>query len=192
MVDTQVEDSRNGVEKSLTLTSLSEAQARLLDLDIPQEDLQGILDGLQEQAKLKIMYIVGVMRELEAQYDATDAEIKRLQGRMTTRQGRIAWLRQYLQANMESLGIDRVESPVATVWLQRNPPSVEVVDEAAVPREWFRAMIVTLLSEVPEALLPAIKSTVIDAKAILELHKAGTGLPPGVKVVQDKRHLRIK
>ena len=178
----------------LTLTDVSEAYHRLLVLDESdsESNLQPFLDSIKTQAKDKILAIANVVEELEAQVAIISGEIGRLEKRINARAQRQQWLTSYLLRNMEALGLRRVESPTRAVWLHPNPPSVQVLDEAQVPAEFIRATLRSLLSEVPEAMIPAIRTREVEKSAILALHKEGKPLPPGVQVVEGKHHLRIK
>ena len=176
---------------NLTLTDISEAQKRLLDMDLDDDSLQQFLDGVEGQAHDKIMRIVHVIHELEAQAKTIEDRIAAIRPRMNTRMARAGFLRQYLLKNMDSMKIKKVESPEAMVWLQDSPPSVEA-DMDKVPHEYIRVTLQTLLSEVPESMIDAIKSRMIDAQSILALHKAKSKLPAGVTIIDDKQHLRIK
>ena len=177
--------------KPLTLTDITEAQARLLDADIPEEDLGPILEGIKTTAENKVSAIGAVIREYKAQCAAIAAEMERLKQRHDVRMRRTRWLQDYLRDNMEALGLDKVETPTSTIRLQRNPPSVEVVDEEAVDPAWWRVQLQTLLTEVPEELLPAITSKTIDARAIMDRWRRGIGPPLGTRIVEDKKHLRM-
>ena len=104
-----------------------------------------------------------------------DAEIKRLQGRRQTVANWAEWWRKYLFEQLSQADGQRVKGPLFTAWLQKSPPSCEVMDEEAVPEEWWR-----------------IPPPVIERGRILEHFRETGEIVPGVEIHTEKRHLRIK
>jgi hypothetical protein len=72
------------------------------------------------------------------------------------------------------------------------PPSVEVVEDLAIPPEFMRAVLRLPLSAVPEGLRGLVAHLAVDRAAIPELVKRTSGLPHGVSVRTAERHLRIR
>lgn len=104
-----------------------------------------------------------------------DSEIKRLQQRRQTVSNSAEWWRNYLFDQLSQADGQRVKGPLFTAWLQRSPPSCEVTDEDAVPKEWWRT-----------------PPPVVERGRILEYFKETGEVVPGVEIHTEKRHLRIK
>lgn len=133
-------------------------------------EASGLTDALQEKAQ----GVELVARAAEIHCPAIDAEIARLQALKVHRQKIAQGLRDYLKQNMEAAGIERIECVLFKLSLKRNPPAVEVLDEAAVPAGFW----VT-----PEPKPPAMR---IDKTAIKAAIKAGQDVP-GAQLVQHTR-----
>jgi hypothetical protein len=133
-------------------------------------EASGLTDALQEKAQ----GVELVARAAEMHCPAIDAEIERLQKLKAQRQKIAAGLREYLKAQMEVAGIDRIECPLLKLSIKKNNPAVEVLDEMAVPAGFW----VT-----PEAKQPPAR---LDKIAIARAIKAGQDVP-GAQLVQHTR-----
>jgi len=149
---------------------------KLADMDLDAQtvadtiEASGLTDALQEKAQ----GVELVARAAEMHCPAIDAEIARLQALKAQRQKVAQGLRDYLQRNMEEAGIERIECPLFKLTLKKNPPAVEVLDEAAIPAHLW----VTPEPKPPEPRL--------DRKGIAASIKAGIEVP-GCRLVQNVR-----
>ncbi|MDE2104923.1 MAG: siphovirus Gp157 family protein [Patescibacteria group bacterium] len=93
---------------------------------------------------------------------AIDAEIARLQELKASRERKADGVRAYLKRCMEQGGIDKIECPMFKVSIQKNPPSVDILNPIAIPEEFM-------------AYKPAPAPTV-DKKKVADALKAGQEL----------------
>lgn len=125
-----------------SLYTLTQQYQQLLNLDADEFDPQTLvdtLDGLQGDIQVKAQNIAATVLNVEALAEAASAASKRLADRAKRIQGRGNALRDYLKTSMESAGLTKIEGPEVTLAIQKNPPSVEVVDEDAIPdRYWIK------------------------------------------------------
>lgn len=133
-------------------------------------EASGLTDALQEKAQ----GVELVARAAEIHCPAIDAEIARLQALKAHRQKIAQGLRDYLKAQMEVAGIERIACPLFQLSIKKNPPAVEVLDEDMIPSGFW----VT-----PEPKPPEPR---IDKKALAKALKEGADLP-GVRLVQHTR-----
>jgi hypothetical protein len=138
-------------------------------------ELEALLTELDAKAEDKIEKVALYIREQKALADAAKQERDRLAAMASTRLKAAESLTNYLHREMDRLGKDRVNGILATVTLQKNPPSV--VGEAVRPLDG-------LYVEAPEFVRYSPASFALDRKAIIEAHKAGTPIPDGLTVVQ--------
>lgn len=134
------------------------------------------VEAAGEQWRDHVAEIVRVRSELSATLAAIDSEMKRLQNLRDEREARIIRLESILSAWLEQTGIRDVLTPLGTVRLKLNPPSVVVHDETLIPAEYMR-------TKVTETTSP-------DKTAIKEAIKAGIDIP-GCELTQ-KTKLEIK
>ncbi|MBC7357613.1 MAG: siphovirus Gp157 family protein [Desulfacinum sp.] len=111
------------------------ALEKLADLDLPEEVVQDTLEALKGEVEVKATNVAAFIRNLEALAE----QIRQAEARMAERrkaiESRAERVRQYLLANMQACGITKIESPWFAIAIRKNSPSVEIVDEAAIPPE---------------------------------------------------------
>ncbi len=96
-------------------------------------ELESALDHSVADIKDKAVALAAVVREFEARAAAAQAEVERLSAHARAATSRATWLRGYLLRNLQTLGVDRIETPTTLVAVRKSPPSVEIVDEEQVP-----------------------------------------------------------
>lgn len=138
------------------------------------EGLQDTLDALDMAFDDKVESIIKLWRHKTAERDAVKAEIYRLSERMNKYDRDAKWLHEYVEREMKRAGKERINTPLFTIAMQSNPPSVNVLDESAVPDEFWREKV----------------DRSIDKKSVLELLKDGQVIP-GVEIKQEKS-LRVR
>lgn len=80
---------------------------------------------------------------------ATADQIKQAEAQMAARRKSIEKhaesLRTYLHSNMERAGITKIDSPWFVISIKQNPPSVQIDDEEAIPRDYFKEVPVSFV-----------------------------------------------
>lgn len=121
-----------------TLYQLTNDYNQLLTLlDSEEYDEQAIIDTLESvdvAIEDKAQNIAGLIQSLNT--DAIDAEIKRLQDRKKAIENKKAWLKKYLQTQMEVLGKDKIKGELFTLAIQNNPPAVNIIDSNLIPAKY--------------------------------------------------------
>jgi hypothetical protein len=97
-----------------------------------------------------------------------------------------------MRLELEGAGLNRVRDAFVTAWLYRSPPSIQVIDEGALPDEFQKAVLRLPYSLVPEALRGFIQHVDIDRAALLDLLRRTGEVPDGVTVNVDAKHVRIQ
>jgi len=133
-------------------------------------EASGITDEIAEKAQ-GLEYVA---RGAEAHNLAIDAEIARLQALKQHRMKVAAGLRGYLLDNMQRMQIERIDCPMFSISIRKNPPAVEIFDQLSLPAQFM---------VVPEPKPPVAAP---DKKAIAAAIKAGQDVP-GAKLVQGVR-----
>ncbi|NJJ38578.1 siphovirus Gp157 family protein [Paenibacillus apii] len=162
----------------MRLYDLTQQYSDMLDFledDADNEQLQAMLDGLEGKIEEKIENTVKVMKSLESDAAAIDAEIKRLSGRKSALTNNITYLKTNVEQTMLKLGIEKVKGNIYTVAMQNNSPKVNVIDESLIPRSFFKVSVTESL----------------DKKMILDAMKSGEYSGPGAAISQEKS-LRVR
>jgi hypothetical protein len=145
---------------------------QLEDADETQlQCLTDTLDSIQSSIEVKVD---GISKMLKIISDTTaiDAEIARLQKMKRSAQSKERWLKNYLQSQMELMGIEKLKTDLFSVSIQNNPPSVDDYDPSMIPATYQKV------------------SYDIDRRRILDDLKAGKEVP-GCALKQSKS-IRIR
>jgi len=124
-----------------TITSQYLALAeKLADGDFDAQTVADTIEasGITDELAVKAAGIEYIARGAEAHNLAIDAEISRLQALKAQRNRVAAGLRAYLLDNMQRAGIERIDCPLFTLSIKRNPPAVDVFDALSIPSEYMR------------------------------------------------------
>lgn len=161
-------------ERLPTLYSLAVEWERLIGLlEDPESDPAEVDAELQRVAgdiRKKGHGVAVVIQTLENMAALQKAEGKRLVDKARANETHANRLRDYAKRCMQQLGIQRIEAGTHTLSLRLNPPSVVVLDAAAVPGEFQRTTV----------------TVDVDKRAILDAFKATGEIPPGVDVVRNE------
>ncbi|MCY1570609.1 siphovirus Gp157 family protein [Staphylococcus pettenkoferi] len=159
-----------------TLFNLKDDYKQVYDLIAEQGDEQVLNDTLasiNDALEDKADGYVAVIKSLESDNAAIDEEIKRLQQRKTTNKNGIDRLKETLKETMESTGKTKFKTALNSYNIQNNPPSLNVLDEKLIPKDYW-------ISQAPK----------LNKKDALAELKEGKEIP-GVEVKQT-RSLRVR
>lgn len=156
-----------------------EAAGRLVELDLDPQTITDTLDGLKGTIEVKAQHVAIIIRNIDFLAEATTAAARELQAKAKAAEARSDSLREYLRVHLIACGIKSIEPtpemPYFKVALQANPPTVEVLDEAAIPEDYKRA---------PEP--PPPPNPLPDKKLILQALKDGYAVP-GCRIKHSQR-----
>ena len=144
----------------MNLYELSQNYLAVQDMDLEPETLKDTLDSIEEAIEVKAENIAKWIRNLEADKKAFEEEEKRFKEKKQAADNRIKSLKLYLEDNMRLTGKTKFKAGFFSFAIQNNPPSVEVFDEALIPKQFLIAQPVK-----------------IDRAGIKELLKAGEEVP---------------
>ena len=163
---------------ALKLYELTEAYSMLLeaDADAGKGSFDEALHQLGGEIAAKGESLAKIVRTLEAEANAIEAEIVQLRLKRDSRLTRVLWVKDYLMHNMAVAGLKRIDGAILSVTLQDSPPSCTVLDPAAVPLVYQEAV-------------PARMQ--ILGKAIID-HWKRTGEQVDGALVTQGTHIRIR
>src|SRR5438093_4513917 len=104
-------------------------------------DLAEALVALQDEITPKVLALAKVVRTLEAEAELLEQHARSLNAKAQTRRRRVDVITRCVKLEMEAGSIEKARDPLVSVWLQTSPPSVDVLDEQAVPPEFQRAVL---------------------------------------------------
>lgn len=139
------------------------------------DELERRLDECNLAIKVKTENIARWIINLDGKAGSIDTEIERLQNRKKSAINLQERLKEYIRVNMVKADIQKIETDVFTIAVQKNPPSCEITNEEIIPAGY-----------------KVIKQVVsVDKKKLLSDLKEGIKVD-GCHIVLDKTHLRIR
>lgn len=134
---------------------------KLYDIAEIYENLENIDDDVAVSAAMdsvdaaleeKLESTAKVIRNLEAEAEALEAEEKRLKARKMAVRNRIADIKGYVQQNLEAMGKDNVTSGIFKWSIQANAPSVNILDEDLIPDAYWKIERKPMKTEIKKAI----------------------------------------
>lgn len=126
---------------SLSLYELGRQFQSVLDFEVESEEdavaMIALLDEASDEVETKIAKIGHVMKTLDYEMEALREEEKELAAKRKTRESKRRRLERYCFDTMKAVGLTKVEQIDRVVAIQKNPPSLRVLDESAVPPEFW-------------------------------------------------------
>lgn len=104
------------------------------DPDILRDTLEALDGEIEEKAD----NCAKVIKNLEGKEDALDKEIARLQDRKRSVNNSIKSIKGNLERAMITTGKKKFKTDLFSFGIQKNPPTVQVMDEAAVPEQFWK------------------------------------------------------
>lgn len=164
----------------MTLYELTEDYMNLLELaedpDIDEQAFTDTLEGIDGALEDKAEGYAKVIRTLEGDAAACDAESKRLRNKKQTIENNIKRMKAALQYAMQATGKTKFKTALFSFGIQKNPAAV-VIDEG-------------YIENIPDRFLIP-QDPQIDKKAIKEALKAGDDLE-GIAHLEQTESLRIR
>jgi hypothetical protein len=149
---------------------------KLSDADIPPEVIADTLEGIAAPLEEKATNVGCFIRNLEASAESIKLAEKQMAERRKAIEAKAEQVRRYLFENMKRSGISKIESPYFSLTIKKNPPSVVIDDENAIPADY--------------KVTPPPPPTAPDKKLIAQAIKDGYEVP-GAHLEQGER-LEIK
>lgn len=144
----------------------------LNDPDADWDAAEAALKGIEAALDAKVENCAKVIRGMESEQESILAEIERLQRRERALEAKTQGLKNYVQAEMETAGRDKIRTDLFTIAIQHSPDKVHVTDETKIPAQYYQT------------------TKRLDKVEVLRMLKAGYAVP-GCELTQGS-HLRIR
>lgn len=149
--------------------------AKLSDSGMEPEMIADTLDGIEWELEAKVEQILAVCKNESAYAEALKEESKRLAERAKAAENRVASMRDYVAASLETAGKKSFKAGIHQVTVRAPVESVEITDEGLLPPEYVEY----------------VTSVKADKLAIKHQLKAGKAIP-GASLKLGKPTLLIK
>ena len=121
----------------MNLYELSLAFQEVQNMDLDPEVMKDTLDSIEDAIENKAENIAKLIRNHEADISAYKEEEDRLKTKRQAMENKVKWLKTYLEDNMKLTGKTKFKSGMFNFSIQKNPASVNIVDEKAIPEEFL-------------------------------------------------------
>lgn len=122
-----------------------------VDLDALEIALGQVEDTLETKAESMAVLV----KSIDGDVSALKEEEGRLSKRRKALENKQTNIKLYLENQLKVMGIDKVKTKLFTVALQNNPPSVNILNEDLIGKEWWKTVTTTTLDK--KNLLDALK-----------------------------------
>lgn len=144
--------------------------------DVTEDDLQmyvDMLEGIQCNVEDKVENICKFLKNIEGDIKAYKAEEERFAKKRKYLTNKFDGLKEYTKQTLEFAKLDKLKAGLFNVRLQKNNPSVAIVNELIIPESYRTPQ--------PDR---------INNAEILAALKQGIAIE-GATLIDDKRHIRI-
>lgn len=143
-----------------------------VDNDMPLDAALDTLEAIEGDFEQKVISVAAYAKQLDAEAEAIKAAMERMEKRRKAIEHRADYLKDYAKVCMEQMGKKKVSHPWFNLSIQKNPPSVTVYDEAALPFEYIVEIVTTKVDKA------AIKAALTAGVAV-----SGAKLSNGTRLV---------
>jgi signal transduction histidine kinase len=165
---------------NLTLYSITNRFAELMEKtendELTEEEYNELLQDLTKELQNKSSNIIGYIQNTESIINAIKDEETRLEEMRKTAEKRLDKFKNYVKENMEKLNITKIETPLGSLNITKNPMSVEIENEELIPEEFIKI----------------VTSKKIDKTAIKNHFKETGEIVEGTSIINNKTSLRVK
>ena len=107
------------------------------DLELDQKMIRDTMEGLDFEFEEKAEAYAKIIKTLEMDIAGLDEEIQRMTKRKATIKNNIDRLKRSLEGAMIATGKRKFKTPLFGFGIQKNPPSLNVLDESKIPEEFW-------------------------------------------------------
>lgn len=107
------------------------------DLELDQKMIRDTMEGLDFEFEEKAEAYAKIIKTLEMDIAGLDEEIRRMTKRKATIKNNIDRLKRSLEGAMIATGKRKFKTPLFGFGIQKNPPSLNVLDESKIPDEFW-------------------------------------------------------
>ncbi len=141
--------------KLYELTEMYQNISNLIDEDVSNEELEKALGQIKDNIEQKAENTVKLIKSIEGNINTLKEEEKRLERKRKALENKRDGIKNYLENQLKFMDIKKVKTPLFTVSIQKNPQSVNILNEDLIPKQFKKT--VTTTTVVKKDLLAALK-----------------------------------
>ena len=123
--------------------------------ELTTDQVSDTMDMIEGEFNDKAISLMAVKDNMQADVNAIDIEVKRLQGRKKAIQNKQSSMIEYLRSNMEASKITNIKCPLFSITLAKGRQVVNIEDESKIPSDYMD--IKTIITPMKRELLADLK-----------------------------------
>lgn len=141
--------------KLYELTEMYQNISNLIEEDADNETLEKALDEITDSIQIKAENMAKLIKSIEGNINALKDEEKRLQAKRKALENKVVNIKEYLENQLKAMGLKKVQGNLFTVSIQKNPQSVNILNEDLIPEQFKKVVTTTKIDR--KELLAALK-----------------------------------
>ena len=137
----------------MNIYKLNDKYQQILDLlqsvDISNNDeyrqiLEDTLESISDALNDKVEGYVKIIAQMKSDQEQLKIERDRINERVKSLNNNIKRMQEVLYEVLKASGKEKIKTPLYSIWIQQNPPSIEVLDELEIPESYWIEQLPTL------------------------------------------------
>jgi ADP-glucose pyrophosphorylase len=124
----------------MKLYEISQSYNSLLDADLEGPEFEKALKVIDDAFDLKAENLAKLIRSIKGDIEAIKLEEKRLEAKRKTYENKIKSIEEYLFNNLQMTDKKKVQTPLFTIAIQKNPAKLVVKNEEKIPDKYFKTI----------------------------------------------------
>ena len=122
--------------KLYELTEMYQNISSLIEENADNETLEKALDEITDSIQIKAENMAKLIKSIEGNINVLKDEEKRLQVKRRALENKVVNIKEYLENQLKTMGLKKVQGNLFTVSIQKNPQSVNILDEDLIPEKF--------------------------------------------------------
>jgi hypothetical protein len=110
---------------------------KLNDSELDEQTIIDTLDGASGEIEVKAKNVAMFIRNLESSAEQIKLAEKAMSERRKSLENKAESIKRYLKENMTRCGLTKIECEYFALTIKKNPPSVVIDDDKAIPNEFM-------------------------------------------------------
>lgn len=124
------------MENMMKLYEIKETYHNLMSLDIDDEKMALALQSVTDTLAEKVENIGWVLRTLEAENNAYNAEIERFKALSKSNISKTKWLKNYLSNTLKDMNVDKLSTDSFKLFFRKST-SINITNEASISKQYL-------------------------------------------------------
>lgn len=108
------------------------------DDEVDLDTLETALSQVEDNIEVKAENLAKLIKSIDGDIEFIKAEETRLSKKRKALENKQQNIKSYLESQLTTMKLDKVKTPIFTVAMQNNPPSVNILDESLIPRKYIK------------------------------------------------------